>query len=71
MVIRIMEINGDKLRALRIRKLWMIGDLAEQSGIHRNRISNYEHGKSGAHPDTIRKLAAALGVEPTELLRED
>jgi transcriptional regulator with XRE-family HTH domain len=71
MVIQVMDINGEKLRRLRVRKLWMIGDLAEKSGIHRNRISDYELGKSGAHPDTIRKLAAVLGVEPTELLKED
>jgi transcriptional regulator with XRE-family HTH domain len=38
--------------------------------VHRNLISNYELGKSGAYPDTIRKLAKALDVDPTELLGE-
>jgi predicted transcriptional regulator len=71
MVIRTMKIDGDKLRMLRTQKLWLIGHLAENSGVHRNLISNYELGKAGAHPDTIRKLAEALGVEPTELLKED
>jgi transcriptional regulator with XRE-family HTH domain len=65
-----MRIDGEKLRRLRERRLWLIGDLAEKSGVHRNLISTYEHGKSGAHPDTIRKLANALGVDPTELLRK-
>jgi transcriptional regulator with XRE-family HTH domain len=64
----IMRIDGEKLRRLRERRLWLIGDLAEKSGVHRNLISTYEHGKSGAHPDTIRKLAKALDVDPTELL---
>ena len=64
----LMRIDGQKLRRLRERRLWLIGDLAEKSGVHRNLISSYEHGKSGAHPDTIRKLAEALGVQPTELL---
>jgi transcriptional regulator with XRE-family HTH domain len=64
----LMRIHGQKLRRLRERRLWLIGDLAEKSGVHRNLISSYEHGKSGAHPDTIRKLAEALGVQPTELL---
>jgi transcriptional regulator with XRE-family HTH domain len=66
----LMRIDGEKLRRLRESRLWLIGDLAEKSGVHRNLISTYENGKSGAHPDTIRKLAKALGVEPTELIGE-
>jgi transcriptional regulator with XRE-family HTH domain len=64
-----MRIDGEKLRRLRERRLWLIGDLAEKSGVHRNLISTYENGKSGAHPDTIRKLARALEVEPQELVQ--
>jgi transcriptional regulator with XRE-family HTH domain len=66
----LVRIDGEKLRRLRERRLWLIGDLAEKSGVHRNLISTYEHGKSGAHPDTIRKLAKALDIDPTELIRE-
>jgi transcriptional regulator with XRE-family HTH domain len=64
----VMQIDGEKLRRLRLRRLWLIGDLADKSGVHRNLISTYEHGKAGAHPDTIRKLAEALGVDPSELV---
>ena len=66
----LVRIDGEKLRRLRERRLWLIGDLAEKSGVHRNLISTYENGKSGAHPDTIRKLANALSVDPTELVGE-
>ena len=66
----LVRIDGEKLRRLRERRLWLIGDLAQKSGVHRNLISTYEHGKSGAHPDTIRKLAKALDVDPTELIGE-
>jgi transcriptional regulator with XRE-family HTH domain len=66
----LMRIDGEKLRRLRERRLWLIGDLAGKSGVHRNLISTYEHGKSGAHPDTIRKIANALGVDPSELIGE-
>ena len=66
----LVRIDGEKLRRLRESRLWLIGDLAERSGVHRNLISTYEHGKSGAHPDTIRKLAKALDVDPTELVGE-
>ena len=63
-----MQIDGEKLRRLRKRRLWLIGDLADASGVHRNQISTYELGRAGAHPDTIRKLAEALDVDPRELL---
>jgi predicted transcriptional regulator len=66
----LVRIDGEKLRRLRERQLWLIGDLAQKSGVHRNLISTYEHGKSGAHPDTIRKLAKALGVDPADLVGE-
>jgi transcriptional regulator with XRE-family HTH domain len=35
-----------------------------------NTIWRIEDGRQGAHPRTIRKLAEALGVEPSELVKE-
>jgi transcriptional regulator with XRE-family HTH domain len=67
----LMRIDGQKLKRLRERRLWLISDLAERSGVHRNLISSYEHGKSGAHPDTIRKIAKALEVDPSELVPDE
>ncbi len=64
------EVDGQKLRRLRKQRLWLIGDLAEKSGVHRNIISKLENNRGGAYPETIRKLAEALQVEPTELLGE-
>jgi transcriptional regulator with XRE-family HTH domain len=48
----------------------LVGDLAEKSGVHRNTISKLENERGGSYPETIRKLAKALDVEPTELLQE-
>jgi transcriptional regulator with XRE-family HTH domain len=64
----LVEVDGQKLQKLRRRRLWLIGDLAERSGVHRNTISKLENGKGGAYPETIRKLAETLGVDPTELI---
>ena len=64
------EIDGQKLQRLRKRRLWLIGDLADRSGVHRNTISKLENDRGGAYPETIRKLATALDVEPTELMGE-
>ncbi len=66
----LVKVNAQKLRKLRSQRLWLIGDLAERSGVHRNTISKLENSKGGAYPETIRSLAEALGVDPTELLGE-
>jgi transcriptional regulator with XRE-family HTH domain len=64
----LVKVDGQKLQRLRSRRLWLIGDLAEKSGVHRNTISKLENGRGGAYPETIRRLAEALDVDPTELL---
>ncbi len=64
----LVEVDGQKLQKLRQRRLWLISDLADKSGVHRNTISKLENGRGGAYPQTIRKLAEALDVDPTELL---
>jgi transcriptional regulator with XRE-family HTH domain len=66
----LVKVDGQKLQRLRSRRLWLIGDLAEKSGVHRNTISKLENGRGGAYPETIRRLAEALDVEPTELLED-
>jgi transcriptional regulator with XRE-family HTH domain len=66
----LMEVDGQKLRRLRNRRVWLIGDLAKESGVHRNVISKLENGRGGAYPETIRKLAGALDVDPVELIKE-
>ena len=66
----LVKVDGQKLQRLRSRRLWLIGDLAEKSGVHRNTISKLENGRGGAYPETIRRLAEALDVEPTDLLED-
>jgi len=66
----LMEVDGQKLRKLRTQRVWLIGDLARESGVHRNVVSKLENGKGGAYPETIRKLARALDVDPSELIRK-
>jgi transcriptional regulator with XRE-family HTH domain len=66
----LVKVDGQKIQRLRSRRLLLIGDLAEKSGVHRNTISKLENDRGGAYPETIRKLAEALDVEPTELLED-
>lgn len=56
------------LRAAREAKLITQIRLAELSGVNRSTISDLEVGSRNAHFRTIHQLAAALGVEPQQLL---
>ena len=68
----VVKIDGDKLQELRLAKFWSRDELAEKSGIHRDHIGRLERGEGGnSRPPTVRKLAEALDVPPTELLAEE
>ncbi len=59
-----------RLRELRRLKVLSMRELEERSGVSYNTIWRLETGKTGAQPRTIRKIAEALGVDPSELVRE-
>ena len=64
------RIDGGRLRSLRKERLLTQVELSKMTGVAQDSISSLETGKREAHPGTIRKLAEALGVEPTELIKE-
>ena len=59
-----------RLRELRRQKVLSMRELEEISGVSYNTIWRLETGKTGAQPRTIRRIAAALGVDPAELVKE-
>jgi len=65
-----MEVNVKRLKELRRERVLSLRELEEKSGVSYNTIWRLEDGRQGAHPRTIRKLADALGVQPSELIRE-
>ena len=56
-----------KLKEWRDRRALSQADLTKLSGVAQSTIVHIEHGSS-ARPSTVRKLAAALRVDPAELL---
>jgi transcriptional regulator with XRE-family HTH domain len=58
---------GERLRALRQRRVLSQRELAKLAGVAYRTVQQVEAGEVTPHPSTIRKLAAALGVEPWEL----
>jgi transcriptional regulator with XRE-family HTH domain len=61
---------GDRLKTLRIRRALTQHELAERAGISSNALNRIELNKAEPHMSTLRKLAEALDVDPTELLGE-
>lgn len=60
----------EKLRTLRKTRVLTLQELSDESGVPLNTIWRIESGYSkGARPSTIRKLAAALDVDPSELAK--
>lgn len=57
------------MRGLREQKVISIRELEKVSGVSYNTIWRLETGKTEAHPRTIRKLAQALGTDPSELVK--
>lgn len=43
-------------------------ELAETAGVSPGTVYRLENGLRGAYPATLRKLAAALGVSPADLV---
>ena len=60
----------ERLKELRRNRVLSLRELEERSGVSYNTIWRIEDGRQGAHPRTVRRLAAALDVEPSELLKE-
>ncbi len=63
------EVNGQRLRHLRVERALSLRALAERSGVAFDTINKLELGHRPARLTTIRKLAEVLGVEPTELMK--
>jgi transcriptional regulator with XRE-family HTH domain len=63
------EVNGQKLRQLRVERALSLRALAERSGVAFDTINKLELGYRPARLVTIRKLAEGLGVEPKELIK--
>jgi transcriptional regulator with XRE-family HTH domain len=63
------EVNGQRLRELRVQRALSLRALGERSGVAYDAINKLENGKRPARLSTIRKLADALGVEPRELMK--
>lgn len=62
------HVDREKLRALREKRFLSHRDLARKADVSPTTVLNLEAGRVEAQRRTIRKLAAALEVDPAELV---
>ena len=60
---------GENLRKLRLKKNMSQGDLATALSVDRAYISNIENGRMNPTLSTLEKIAGALGISSSELLK--
>jgi transcriptional regulator with XRE-family HTH domain len=63
------DLDGDRLRQLRLERALTQMDLSQMTGLSVDAISRLENELRYAQVSTVRRLAQALGVEPRELLK--
>jgi transcriptional regulator with XRE-family HTH domain len=66
-----MEVDVQKLKTLREDQVLSQRELARMAGLAQGTVWRIESGFKDAHPQTIRKLAEALGVRPSELVKKE
>jgi transcriptional regulator with XRE-family HTH domain len=59
---------GDRLRDLRVRRALTQEELADKADVGTNTVARLERNETEPHMSTLRKLAGALDVDPTELI---
>ncbi len=65
-----MEIDSNLVKKLRVAKGWSQEQLSEASGLSLRTVQRLENG-GNASIESLRALAAAFGVDPNELLRDE
>jgi transcriptional regulator with XRE-family HTH domain len=58
---------GERLRAIRLLRRLTLREIAEAAGVSESFVSRLERGRSNASVATLQRLAAAVGIEISDL----
>jgi transcriptional regulator with XRE-family HTH domain len=62
---------GKSVRRLRIKRFMSQAELSKAAGVSPAHLGRIERNEHDPHLSTIRKIAEALGVNPSELVDEE
>jgi transcriptional regulator with XRE-family HTH domain len=62
---------GERLKALRLLRRKTLKDVADAAGVSQSFVSQLERGRSSASVATLQRIAAALGMEISDLFAAD
>jgi transcriptional regulator with XRE-family HTH domain len=62
---------GERLRAIRLLRRRTLKDVAAAAGVSESFVSQLERGRTGASVASLQRLAAALGIEVSDLFATD
>ena len=68
---RLVNVIGQRARDLRLEAKLSLQQTARRSGLSVSTILSFEHGRANFTLETLRRLAAGLGVEVFDLLNVD
>lgn len=68
MIISSVTTVGERIRRARERAIWGQAELARAAGISVTGLWQIEHGQRRPRPATIRKIAEALRIPPSDLV---
>lgn len=66
-----MQIDRRKLDIAMARKSISMPELMDVTGLRRETITCYKPRKRGTRPETVGLIAKALGVDVTEILKDE
>jgi transcriptional regulator with XRE-family HTH domain len=64
-----LDVVGKRVKALREMRVMERSELAEKSGVSYSTLYHIESDRRTVRAQTVKRLAAALGVPPEELIR--
>ena len=64
------KVLGENIRTFRRQLKWSQEKLAEKSELHRNYIGDVERGEETISVDTLMRIATAMKVRLSDLVRE-
>lgn len=64
-------IDIEKVKRFAMAKVWTFAELARQSKLSDATLYSLQNGRRKASLMTVQKIALALGVEPSEIVKEE